>query len=212
MYVILFAQGGIDMKNINILFIGLSSLFLLIGCGPKKENDNPKEITAEEFNAILTKAEEPNYSGATIHATEKIVGTGDFAQNRFEERTEEYTHYADTDAWIVEDGDSLLRKYIYDFSSLESLKSWVENPELSYSYKFYSDLTVKIKEDGTFVDNMMGANRTVDIDSQMTITINKFGYLASLKGTYNQNITQVSGDTTYRGTKSGESNIEITYR
>ena len=198
------------MKNLNTLFLAASSLFLLVGCGPKKEE--VKQLTASEFNERLTKIEKHVYKSATIHATEDIRGTGDFAQDRHEERTEEYTYYPDTDAWIVEHGDSLLRRYIYNFDSLASFKDWLEDEELSYSYKFYSNLTVEVKETGTYTEDMMGVVKTVTIDSNMTIKINEHGYLSSLEGTYEQDITQTASGTTYRGTKSGESSISVTYK
>lgn len=201
------------MKNLSKVCIGISSLFLLIGCDNKKEKpETVTQITEKEFATKLAGSKEVTYLSATVHATERIVGTGDFAQNRNEERTEVYTHYTDTDAWIVEDGDSLLRKYVYKFDTLMSFKAWVQDEELSYSYKYYSDLSVEIKETGTYVDEMMGVTKTVDINSSMKIKINEHGYLTKLDGTYQQNIVQVSGDTTYRGTKNGESMIEISYR
>ena len=196
------------MKNLNLLFLGISSLFLISGCKPTKQAN---EITKQEFAQRLSQAEEHTYSKAILHATEHIVGTGDFTQDRNEERTEVYTHYPDTGAWIVENGDSLLRRYVYNFESIESFESWIEDGELQYTYKYYSDLTVEIKETGTYTDDYMGVVKTVEIDSQMTIKINEYGYLTSLKGTYEQDIVQTAGDTTYRGTKSGESSIEITY-
>lgn len=198
------------MNKLSLLFIGVSSTFLLSGC--ISNSNKTEQISEEQFANKLANIQEHTYSKATVHATEHIVGTGDFAQNRNEERTEEYTHYPDTGAWIVENGDSLLRRYVYNFDSLESFKLWLEDPELSYSYKFYSDLTVEIKETGSYTENMMGVVKTVDIDSNMTIKINEHGYLASLVGTYEQDIVQTAGETTYRGTRSGESSIEISYK
>ena len=195
------------MKKLSILLVGISSILLLAGCGETKA----KEISEKQFAKKLVNTKDPKYLSATVHATEKIVGTGDFTQNRNEERTEVYTHYLDTDGWIVEDGDSLLRKYVYDFDSLESFKSWLEDEELSYSYTYYSDLTIEIKETGTFTDDMMGVNKTVNQNSSMTIKLNKYGYLTSLNGTYEQDIVQVVGDTTQRGTRSGETMVEISY-
>ena len=198
------------MNKLSILLVGISSTFLLMGCKPS--GNESKQISEKEFAAKLDKIPVHVFAGATIHATEDIRGTGDFEQNRHEERTEEYTYYPDTGAWIVEHGDSLLRRYIYNFDSLNSFKDWLEDEELSYSYKYYSDLTVEIKETGTYTDNMMGVTKTVNIDSTMTIKINEFGYLTYLEGSYDQDIVQTSGDTTYRGTKSGESMIEISYK
>ena len=105
------------MKKLSVLFAGISSILLLTGCNKTKTNTNTNTntISENEFAEKLVNTEDPNYSSATIHATENITGTGDFEQNRNEERTEVYTHYLDPDAWIVEGGDSLLRKYIYDF-------------------------------------------------------------------------------------------------
>ena len=204
------------MKKLSILLVGISSSLLLCGCNHNNSNSNnngdPKEISEKQFAEKLSKVEAHEYKGATIHATENIVGTGDFTQNRHEERTEEYTYFPDTEAWIVEHGDSILRKYIYCFDSLGAFKGWIEDVELSYSYKYYSDLTVEIKEDGTFTEEMMGVVRTVTIDSSMTIKINEYGYLVSLEGTYEQDIVQTASGTTYSGTKSGESSISVTYK
>ena len=194
------------MKKLSILLVGISSILLLAGCS------GTKTITENDFAKRLLDTKEPNYSSATIHATENITGTGDFDQNRNEERTEVYTYYPDTGAWIVEHGDSLLRKYIYDFDSLERFKEWIEDESLTYSYKYYSDLSVEVKETGTFTDEMMGVNKTVTINSEMKIKINEYGYLTSLEGTYEQDIVQVSGENTYRGTKSGKTMVEISYK
>ena len=202
------------MKKLSILLAGISSIFLLTGCNKTKvnTNTNTNTISETEFAEKLVNTEDPNYSSATIHATEKITGTGDFEQNRNEERTEVYTHYSDTGAWIVEHGDSLLRKYIYDFDSLERFKEWIEDESLTYSYKYYFDLSVEVKETGTYTDEMMGVHKTVTINSEMKIKINEYGYLTSLEGTYEQDIIQISGENTYRGTKSGKTMIEISYK
>ena len=204
------------MKKLSILLVGISSSLLLCGCNHNNSNSNnngdPKEISEKEFATRLSSAKDITYSNAIVHATEHITGTGDFVQERNEERTEVYTHYVDTDAWIVEHGDSLLRRYIYNFDSLASFKDWLEDEELSYSYKFYSNLTVEVKETGTYTEDMMGVVKTVVIDSEMTIKINEYGYLSSLEGTYEQDITQTASGTTYRGTKSGESSISVTYK
>jgi len=198
------------MNKLCILLVTLSSTLLFSSCD--LNNNKAKAITEKEFSEKLDKIKSHEYSGATIHATEDIRGTGDFAQDRHEERTEEYTYYPDTGAWIVEHGDSLLRRYIYNFDSLASFKDWLEDEELSYSYKFYSNLTVEVKETGTYTEDMMGVVKTVVIDSEMTIKINEYGYLSSLEGTYEQDITQTASGTTYRGTKSGESSISVTYK
>ena len=198
------------MKKLCILLTALSSTLLFSSCD--LNNNKVKVITEKEFSEKLDKIKSHEYSGATIHATEDIRGTGDFALDRHEERTEEYTYYLDTGAWIVERGDSLLRRYIYNFDSLASFKDWLEDEELSYSYEFYSNLTVEVKETGTYTEDMMGVVKTVVIDSKMTIKINEHGYLSSLEGTYEQDITQTAGEATYRGTKSGESSISITYK
>ena len=194
------------MKKLCILLTALSSTLLFSSCD--LNNNKVKTITEKEFSEKLDKIKSHEYSGATIHATEDIR----FAQDRHEERTEEYTYYPDTGAWIVEHGDSLLRRYIYNFDSLASFKDWLEDEELSYSYKFYSNLTVEVKETGTYTEDMMGVVKTVVIDSKMTIKINEYGYLSSLEGTYEQDITQTASGTTYRGTKSGESSISVTYK
>ena len=200
------------MKKLSILLAGISSILLLIGCNKTKTNTNTNTISENEFAEKLVNTEDPNYLSATIHATENITGTGDFDQNRNEERTEVYTHYPDTGAWIVEHGDSLLRKYIYNFDSLERFKEWIENESLTYSYKYYPDLSVEVKETGTYTDEMMGVHKTVTINSEMKIKINEYGYLTSLEGTYEQDIVQVSGENTYRGTKSGKTMVEISYK
>lgn len=196
------------MKKLRILLAGISSILLLTGCNKTKAN----AISENEFAKKLVNTEDPKYLSATAHATENITGTGDFEQNRNEERTEVYTHYLDTDGWIVEHGDAILRKYIYDFDSLERFKEWVENESLTYSYKYYSDLSVEVKETGTYTDEMMGVNETVTINSEMKIKINEYGYLTSLEGTYEQDIVQISGENTYRGTKSGKTMVEISYK
>ena len=203
-------KGELIMNKLTLLFTAISSTLLLSGCNVN--NNKNKQISEKEFATRLSSAKDITYSNATVHATEHITGTGDFVQERNEERTEVYTHYVDTDAWIVDNGDSLLRRYVYNFGSLESFKDWLEDEELSYSYKYYSDLTVEIKETGTYTDNMMGVSKTVNIDSTMTIKINEFGYLTYLEGSYDQDIVQTSGETTYRGTKSGESMIEVSYK
>ena len=214
--VLICVHGESKMNKLGILLIGISSLLLVTGCKHAKEETNNEEqiveITEAEFSCKFNDMGTITYSKATVHATEVINGTGDFATNRNEERTEVYTHYTDPDAWIVNNGDSLLRRYVYNFDCLTSFKSWVQNPELTYEYIYYSDLSVNVEESGTYTEDYMGVTRTVSIESTMSIKLNEYGYLISLEGGYFQDITAVAGETTGVGTRSGVSTISITYK
>ena len=199
------------MKNLNTLFLVTSSLFLLVGCGPKEQKEEVKQLTASEFNERLTKIEKHVYKSATVHAIGSIVGTDDFEMNRNEDRTEKYKYYPETDAWLSDESVALLRRYIFSFDSLNSLKSWVEASGFSYTYKYYSDLSIEITENGTFNDRYDNYTEIIEVDSEMTIKLNEFGFISELNGTYTNDITQTYTDSTKHGTKSGVNKISITF-
>ena len=198
------------MKNLNTLFLAASSLFLLVGCGPKEQKE-VKQLTASEFNERLTKIEKHVYKSATVHAIGSIVGTDDFEMNRNEDRTEKYKYYPETDAWLSDESVALLRRYIFNFDSLNSLKSWVEASGFSYTYKYYSDLSIKITENGTFNDRYDNYTEIIEVDSEMTIKLNEYGFISELNGTYTNDITQTYTDSTKHGTKSGVNKISVTF-
>ncbi len=198
------------MKNLNTLFLAASSLFLLVGCGPK--NEEKKQITANEFNQKLTKIKKHEYKQATVDAREKIVGTGDFETNKNEHRIEVYKYYSDTGAWLSDESVALLRRYIFNFDSLTSLKSWVELSNFTYTYTFYSDLSFIAKENGTFTDHFDDYTRNIHLDSEMHVTLNEYGYITLLEANYVQDITEVYSDVTKEGTKTGETNVSITFK
>lgn len=198
------------MKNLNTLFLAASSLLLLVGCGPKEQKE-VKQLTASEFNERLTKIEKHVYKSATVHAIGSIVGTDDFEMNRNEDRTEKYKYYPETDAWLSDESVALLRRYIFNFDSLNSLKSWVEASGFSYTYKYYSDLSIEITEKGTFNDRYDNYTEIIEVDSEMTIKLNEFGFISELNGTYTNDITQTYTDFTKHGTKSGVNKISVTF-
>lgn len=200
------------MKKLNILTAGFSFILLFSGCHSSNQNHEIKEISEEEFATKLESINPHNYSEAKINATEKQTGTGDFTINRDVDRQETYIYYPDTGAWLVKSGDSLLRRYIYNFASIIDIKSWVENEFLTYKYKYYSDLTVKISESGTFVDDYGSFQREITQESQMTINIDNNGYLTSMVALYNQSIIQTSEDSTLQGTRSGHTTVNIIYK
>ena len=195
------------MKISSIIFVTISSILLLTGCNPN--NASTKEISEAEFAAKLDAVKPYTYSTATIHATEQRRGTGDFALNKDFDRTENYIYYPDTGAWLVDHGDSLLRKYLYNFDSLNSFKSWVENIYLDYEYTYYSDFSVTIKENGSYYDDYGSFIREVTQTSEMTIKLNQYGYLVSMVASYNQSITQTEGNNILQGTISGNTTVDI---